>query len=72
MDIMDHVEHCLEMLRVKIMCDADLSIYPVSRDTSDDRTIHIEGQNKVCPNIERLVKWADDHITVPFHKETEG
>ncbi|KAL6817557.1 hypothetical protein V8C40DRAFT_253314 [Trichoderma camerunense] len=72
MDIMDHVEHCLEMLRVKIMCDADLSIYPVSRDTSDDRTIHIEGQNKVCPNFERLVKWADDHIAVPFHKKTEG
>ncbi|KAL7954196.1 hypothetical protein V8C34DRAFT_320191 [Trichoderma compactum] len=43
-DIMDHVEHCLEMLRVKIMCDADLSICPVTNDTRDDRTIHVEGQ----------------------------
>lgn len=69
---MDHVEHCLEMLRVKIMCDADLSVYPVSEDTSHASMIHVERQKSVCSNFVRLVKWADDHITVPFHKETEG
>ncbi|KAK1751046.1 hypothetical protein QBC47DRAFT_83486 [Echria macrotheca] len=64
--ILDHVEHCLEMVRVRIMCDADPTMYPVSGgDGGSGWTIDTRPR-RVCRDFGKMVKWANEHITVPL------
>ncbi|KAK4206802.1 hypothetical protein QBC37DRAFT_300050 [Rhypophila decipiens] len=70
--ILDHVEHCLEMLRVRIMCDADPTMYPVSGgDGGSKWTIHTRPR-RVCRDFGKMVQWANEHITVPFEMEKDA
>jgi hypothetical protein len=87
MDILKHVEHCLEMLRVRVMCDADPTMYPASatgRDTESDKaggegtgaaehrwTIDPRPR-RVCRDFGKMAKWADEHTTVPFSMERDA
>ena len=70
-DLLDHVEHCLEMLRVKIMCDADPTMYPVVEDINGGWRMEMKPK-RVCRNFPKMVERANSHINVPFDRETEG
>ncbi|KAK2595880.1 hypothetical protein N8I77_013671 [Diaporthe amygdali] len=68
-DILEHVEHCLEILRTKLMCDADTTPFVAYGNEKAGITIDMNVPRK-CRNFESMVDWANSHITVPFSPHT--
>ncbi|KAK4444361.1 hypothetical protein QBC34DRAFT_309081 [Podospora aff. communis PSN243] len=64
--ILDHVEHCLEMLRVRIMCDADPTMYPVTGDDGKGTWSIDTRPRRMCRDFGKMAQWANEHITVPL------
>lgn len=53
-----HITHCLDQLRMDIMCNAD----DIPRWTSNDDTPESGiGQHRQCRSWERLESWAEEH-----------
>ncbi|KAH8898705.1 hypothetical protein GQ53DRAFT_816936 [Thozetella sp. PMI_491] len=69
--IMVHVEHCIDMLRVKLECETDTSLYPVSKVPAKGIVIHAHPE-RACRNFSKVVDWANTHITVPFVEGKDG
>jgi hypothetical protein len=66
-DITEHVDHCLEMVRAKIMCEADMTPYPAIRDPTGRGGFTIAPpEGRRCRDYGRMVHWAHAHVTVPF------
>ncbi|KAH8760343.1 hypothetical protein F5883DRAFT_465163 [Diaporthe sp. PMI_573] len=65
--ITEHVEHCLEILRTKLMCDADTTPFLAHWNNEEGITIDTTTSRK-CRNFGNMVDWANSHITVPFEE----
>lgn len=59
------------MLRVKLSCDADPTLYEVLVDGQGQGVI-IAGASGMCRDFGALASWATDHITLPFDGEKDA
>ncbi|KAJ5976687.1 hypothetical protein N7501_000029 [Penicillium viridicatum] len=63
-DILEHVEHCLEILRTKIMCEADTTLYSAAH--TPERGVVVDRRSiRNCRNFSNIVEWANAHIVKP-------
>lgn len=54
------VDHCLETLRISVMCSADTSLYTFFWNTTyADRPLPKSSSNRKCVDWEGLESWAD-------------
>ncbi|KIM96589.1 hypothetical protein OIDMADRAFT_63637, partial [Oidiodendron maius Zn] len=54
--LLDHVEHCIEMLRIDLMCFADETPYMISIDNYGEEVVHINSLHR-CRKFDRLIDW---------------
>ncbi|KXS96994.1 hypothetical protein AC578_1889 [Pseudocercospora eumusae] len=54
----DHVNHCLDNLRERLMCTADIGVIPSIWIRQDDNTIQFGREHK-CHNYESVLQWLD-------------
>ncbi|KAI1842110.1 hypothetical protein JX266_011643 [Neoarthrinium moseri] len=66
-DVLEHVEHCLEILRTKLMCDADTN--PLLAYWNEESITVDMSAPRMCRDFGRMVGWANSHITVPFSRD---
>lgn len=82
---LEHVEHCLEMLRARIQCDGEIALYPVTRAEPRENgsgypveknkkrlTIRSERPKRRCRNFSKLVAWANSHLTIPLETSMDA
>ncbi|KAH7125251.1 hypothetical protein B0J11DRAFT_300685 [Dendryphion nanum] len=54
-----HLDHCIETLRISIMCQADLSLYTFSWKTShDNRPNSKSNAKRQCVNWDEVEEWS--------------
>ncbi|KXT08109.1 hypothetical protein AC579_1904 [Pseudocercospora musae] len=54
----DHTSHCLDNLRERLMCTADVGVVPSVWIRHDDNTIQFGREHK-CHNYESVLQWLD-------------
>jgi hypothetical protein len=57
-----HVDHCVEILRQRLICTADVSViwYWWRSDTSPPKLVPKVGLPHTCRNFDKIQKWAFD------------
>lgn len=61
--VLFHAEHCLEMLRAKLMCDADTTPYLIVNDPERGEVVDVRTR-RTCHNIPAIRQWTKEHIVV--------
>ncbi|OAG02414.1 uncharacterized protein CC84DRAFT_1220740 [Paraphaeosphaeria sporulosa] len=57
----DHLDHCIETLRISIMCQADLSLYTFKWDSNDEYRPHAKSNSKrMCVNWDEVERWSSE------------
>ncbi|KAL1600857.1 hypothetical protein SLS60_007245 [Paraconiothyrium brasiliense] len=57
----EHVEHCLEWLRLGVMCRADVTLSALQWDSPTGSRLETEYPiPRKCVNFERLKKWSEE------------
>ncbi|KAI1119431.1 hypothetical protein F5Y14DRAFT_395268 [Nemania sp. NC0429] len=60
--ILNHVDHCINSLRLLIQCKADIDLYLVKVDTRTPLGIDPDFNTKhKCVNFEKIHQWAKEH-----------
>jgi len=63
-----HVDHCIETLRISLMCQADLSPVLVMRDRATPRGQRADfNSHHRCRNFTKIQEWARDHAVRGYH-----
>jgi len=68
--LLDHVEHCIEMLRVDLMCYSDETPYLIRVEENRDEVVDLNSYHR-CRKFEKLIAWANDHIVEPYNATEE-
>ena len=69
--ILEHVEHCLELLRIKLICEADTTPHNLIPGAGDRMLITLGG-TRTCRDFQKMQDWAHEHITVPFDEKADA
>ncbi|KAL1391344.1 hypothetical protein HDK64DRAFT_325233 [Phyllosticta capitalensis] len=57
-----HMTHCIEALRLKLMCEADVGVLPFYEKTGPDGKIEPDYESKhVCRSFDKVREWAVHH-----------
>ncbi|KAK8174048.1 hypothetical protein IWX90DRAFT_161044 [Phyllosticta citrichinensis] len=57
-----HMTHCIEALRLKLMCEADVGVLPFYEKTGADGKTEPDYESKhVCKNFDKVREWAVHH-----------
>ena len=58
-NLIRELDHCIETLRISIMCQADLSLYTFRWDTEDENRPHAKSNSKrQCLNWNEVETWS--------------
>jgi hypothetical protein len=68
--LLDHVEHCIEMLRIDLMCFSDETPYPIEIDAGGKEVVRTDTLHR-CRKFEKLMDWADIHVVEPYNATME-
>lgn len=68
--LLDHVEHCIEMMRIDLMCYSDETPYLIKFDDVGDEVVETNSFHR-CRNFEKLIDWANSHILEPYNATEE-
>jgi hypothetical protein len=68
--LLDHVEHCIEMIRIDLMCFSDETPYLIRINSNGDEVVHPDSLHR-CRKFEKLIDWAEDHIVEPYNATLE-
>ncbi|EXV00379.1 DUF3328 domain protein [Metarhizium robertsii] len=69
-----HLDHCIELIRMDMMCQADVTPYLVL-DRPDDSTgaLNIDfSVFKRCRDFGKVANWMKDHIAISSVRDSEG
>ena len=69
--LLSHIEHCIEMLRVDIMCIADDTPYLVEIRSNSEEIPRHDAFIHRCRNFEKLIDWANEHVVEPYNATQE-
>lgn len=62
---LEHTEHCIEMLRAKVLCESDTAVYHALPERNGRQIIHTPADQR-CRDFDAAANWANEHITVPI------
>ncbi|KAH8807267.1 hypothetical protein F5884DRAFT_880153 [Xylogone sp. PMI_703] len=68
--LLDHVEHCIEMLRIVLMCASDETPYLIESNRNGDEVVYPNSQRR-CRNFQKLIDWAEEHVVEPYNATQE-
>jgi hypothetical protein len=68
--LLDHVEHCIEALRIVLMCHADTTPYLIEEDNDGQSIIRSDALYR-CRKWNKLTEWAGKHIVQPYNATEE-
>jgi hypothetical protein len=68
--LLDHVEHCIEMLRIDLMCFSDETPYLIRREDNGDEVVQADSMHR-CRKFENLIDWAEKHVVEPYNTTLE-
>lgn len=57
---MNHIKHCLDLLRQSLMCNADTTLQPYS---PDFQGVTPWGYPRMCKDYEQIVRFAEQYRT---------
>ena len=63
-------ESCIEILRIVLVCAADVTPYPVSIGHEGEERVHVD-VNYQCFNWSKQAEWADRCIVQPYNATEE-
>lgn len=66
----DHVDHCLETLRINLMCNADTTPYLIEVMDGGKRVVRTDALYR-CRKFDNLVQWANENIVQPYNVTEE-
>ena len=58
---LDHIDHCIDNLRMAIMCNADISLQTFDWVDNSPRPLANFKTEHECLDFEALDSWAEDH-----------
>ncbi|KXL47457.1 hypothetical protein M433DRAFT_77003, partial [Acidomyces richmondensis BFW] len=69
-----HVDHCIDILRQVLMCQADISVVTMNWVTFMEHPTPDFSTNHICRDFQRIQRWNDDHALpwAPFRKTSES
>lgn len=62
----DHVDHCIEVLRINLMCTVDVTPYLIEVRDGQIDVVRTDGLYH-CRNFNKLVEWAEENIVHPYN-----
>lgn len=68
--VLDHIEHCIEYLRINLMCFSDETPYLIQVDETGNEVIYADSLHR-CRNFEKLIEWAKEHVVEPYNATLE-
>ncbi|KAL8296361.1 hypothetical protein RB597_005778 [Gaeumannomyces tritici] len=68
--ILDHVDHCIEALRIRLMCSADVTPF-LHLNTSDKGAQPDFDTQHRCPRYGNIVDWAKQHQIMRNHDSSK-
>lgn len=68
--LLDHVEHCIEALRIVLMCYADTTPYLIEQKNDRESIVRSDALYR-CRKWDKLTEWADKHIVQPYNASEE-
>ncbi|GAM38565.1 hypothetical protein TCE0_033f09385 [Talaromyces pinophilus] len=68
--LLSHIEHCIEMLRIDLMCFADDTPYLIKVEESGHESVEATTKHR-CRNFEALIDWAKAYVVEPYNATAE-
>jgi hypothetical protein len=66
----NHVDHCIETIRINIMCNVDVTPYLIEERDDGEAVVRTDGLYH-CRKFDKLVQWADEKIVHPYNLTAE-
>ncbi|KAJ5909738.1 hypothetical protein N7504_004381 [Penicillium tannophilum] len=66
----DHVDHCLETLRINVMCNADTTPYLIEVMEGGEKVVRTDALYR-CRNFDNMIEWANKNIILPYNTTEE-
>lgn len=57
----EHLDHCIDVLRQNLLCNADITPLSFTRDRRDGKAKEVAEVIHSCRDFERIKLWALDH-----------
>lgn len=68
--LLDHVEHCIEMIRIDLMCFSDETPYLIIIENNGNEAVQANALHR-CRKFEKLIAWAEKHVVEPYNATME-
>lgn len=66
-----HTDHCLEVLRMNVQCNADIGLFTFYMLEGDPLPWPELNSHHTCRNFDKVIDWATDHSVGNMEREIE-